>query len=179
MVKAGSEEILVDHLLTGKAVLRDVRIIRDRAIRQMIKRQEFLSVWIYGNGIRISGEQPVTGIQRWNGGKRGDALGLTDTLIVGKEKCPLSNDWPTDRSAKLVAFERRNFRTVEEIPGIQRAVAEKFVTATVKITGARACNGVNNAARSLAVFRRVIAGEDREFLNGVNSQASTQYAAGR
>src|SRR5258708_35956727 len=148
MVKAGSEEILVDHLLTGKAVLRDVRIIRDRAIRQMIKRQEFLRVGIYGYGIRISGEQPVTGIQRWNGGKRGDAVGLPYALVVGKEKCPLRNDRPTDRSAKLVTFEGRNCRTVEKIPGVQRAVAQEFVSATVKSTRARAGDGVDNAARS-------------------------------
>src|SRR6266478_948030 len=149
MIEASGEEILVDHLLAGKTIFGDVRIVGDGPVRQMIKSPKVLGVWIQGYGHRISVRvvnQTVTGIERWNGSERGDALGLTNSLVVGKEKCSLWNDWPTDRSTKLVALERRDLRAVEEIPRVQRAVAEEFVSAPVKSARTRPRDSVNDAA---------------------------------
>src|SRR6266481_5149049 len=149
MIEASGIKILADHLPAGKAVLGYVRIVSDRTIWQMIESQEFLGVWIYDYGNRISVgvmNHPVARIQRRNGGDCGYAFGLANALVVEEEKCPLWNDWPADGSTKLVALERRDLRAVEEIPGVQRAVAEEFVSAAVKSTRARAGDGVNDAA---------------------------------
>src|SRR5438876_908564 len=87
MIEASGEEILVDHLLPGKTVFGDVRIVGDGAVRQMIKSQEFLGVWIYGYGDRISVRVvnqtvPVQAVVVLLGSSAGNSQLLTETAVA-------------------------------------------------------------------------------------------------
>ena len=69
-------------------------------------------------------------------------------------------------------------RILKEVCGVQRAVSEKLVGAAVKGIGARPRDRVDHSSRGLPVLRRVIAGQDRKFLNGIYTEVPTHYAAG-
>src|ERR1700733_2047871 len=104
MVQTSGIKILADNLLPRETVLRDVRIIRDWSVWQMVERQSFLYVWVdsdsYGISVFVM-NHPVPGVERRNGSDCGDALRLANALIVEKEKCSFLNDGTADRSAEL------------------------------------------------------------------------------
>ena len=81
------------------------------------------------------------------------------------------------RSSKLVTLEGRYFVSIEIVPGIQRAVPKKLVNTSMKLIGSRTCNGIDDATGRFSVFRRVVAGQDRKFLDGVYTQVPSQDAA--
>src|SRR6266478_3146069 len=87
-------------------------------------------------------------------------------------------DGTAERSAELIALERRDLGTIEKPPGIQRAVAQEFVSGAMNLIGARASDSVYDSSRRLAVLGRVVAGQDRKLLNSVYAEVSAKYAAG-
>src|ERR1700674_4289702 len=104
---------------------------------------------------------------------------MADVFVVSKEERSVLEYRSANRSAKLVPLERRNCGSIEEISGVQCAIAEELVTTAVKLIGSGARNIVNDSSGGLAVLRRVVAGQHGELLNGVDAQASSQNAAGR
>jgi hypothetical protein len=122
------------------------------------------------------------GIQRRHKACDGNALGLSDALVVREEKCTVLDNRSADRAAKLIPLERcfrDASRILKEIRGIQCAIAQKLITASMECISSRTRNGVDYSTRSLSVLSRIIAGEDRKFLNGVHAQISTENAARR
>ena len=80
-------------------------------------------------------KHPVAGIERWDGGDCGNSFGLANAFVVEKEKCPFFNNRTADGSAELITLEGGDLRTIEKIPGVQGAVAQEFVGASVKSPG--------------------------------------------
>ena len=105
---------------------------------------------------------------------------MPDAFVVHKEKRAVRYDAPADRTPELIALEGRFWSACrfEIVFSIQRAVAEKFVHAAVKIVSAGAGDGVDNSSRGLAVFGGVVAGQHRKFLDSIDAKIPTQHAAG-
>src|SRR6202043_3848709 len=89
------------------------------------------------------------------------------------------NNRAANRAAKLIPLEWRPLASLKEVCRVQLAVAQKFVSASVKCIGARARNRVDNSAGGFAIFRRVVARQNREFLNSVHAQVAAENAARR
>ncbi len=126
-------------------------------------------IWVVG----IRAQRPGPCDQGRNGRNRRDSLGLSDSFVVSKEKCPILEDRSTDSSPKLVALEGWGGKSgiIEKVPGVQFVIPEKFVRAPMKLICPRARNRVDHAAGRLAVLGRVVAGQHRKLLNGVDAQA--------
>src|SRR6266850_3949751 len=112
-------------------------------------------------------------------GHSGDAFRLSNTFIVREEKSAVLDDRAANRAPELVPFKRWDCRSIEEIPGIQRAVAEKFVNASVQTIRPGAGNSVDDASGSLSILCRVVAREDGKFLDCIHAQVSAHHAARR
>src|SRR6266850_8102928 len=92
---------------------------------------------------------------------------LRDNLFKGPEKEHfVLNDWPADRSAKLVAAKVLEGFAIRGGRG-QRFGAEIFEAASVDIIRSRLGNDVDNATSSAPEFRVGPAGDDLEFLDRV------------
>src|SRR5258708_8545264 len=107
------------------------------------------------------------------------SLRLPYPFIVGKKECSILKYRAPNGSAKLVAFESWNPARIEKVPRIQCAIPDELVSAAVKLVGSRARNRVHHTAGRLAILRRVVTGQHREFLDGVDAEAPSQDAAGR
>jgi len=93
---------------------------------------------------------------------------MPDGFEVGEEECPvLMIGPPTARETDSFEWRPRSGGVLEEIPRIQCAVAKEFVGAPMKSIGARPGDCVDHSSGGLAVLCRVIAGQNREFLNSV------------
>src|SRR5579864_3790328 len=75
-----------------------------------------------------------------------DSQPLAQSLIVDEEKGVVFDDGTANRSAELIPFESRYGRSIEEVPGVERAVAEELVRGAVQGVGAGASNGIDHAA---------------------------------
>ena len=109
-----------------------------------------------------------------------NSLALAEAFVITKDENPILPDRPSGRPAELVAAERRFLEAVgifKKIGGVQRAVAQELIHASVKLIGARARNRVDDAARSEAVLRGIVAGQDRELLDRIHTQVLAQHAA--
>ena len=110
-----------------------------------------------------------------------DALALAEAFVVAKNIDFVLPDRAAARPTELIAAESRFFQTVgvlKEVRSVERAVTEEFIHAAVELVGSRARDGVNDAARGIPIFRGVVAGEDRKFLNGVPAEILAEDAPG-
>jgi len=64
----------------------------------------------------------------------GDSLRLAQTFVVSEEECPIFHEGSADGTAELIPMERGLGR-VEEIPGVERAIAGVFKCISVEILG--------------------------------------------
>src|SRR5208283_6080813 len=85
--------------------------------------------------------------------------------------------WPAQGSSELVAPEWWNRGRIEIIPRIQRAIAQKFIDGPVQRICALPGNGIDYPTGSFAVVRCSVRGDDRELLDGINSQVDAEGAA--
>src|SRR5258708_77997 len=88
------------------------------------------------------------------------------------------DDRSADRSTELGPLEGRNRAHIEIVQRVELAIAGKLVSAAVNLVCPRPRNRVDHASRGLAIIRLVVAGDDGKFFDRVNSQASSQHAAG-
>ena len=93
---------------------------------------------------------------------------LPQTLIVKEEKCLVVDNRSAHRAAELIAPEGCDRWAIEVVSCIKCAVADELVGATMKLVGAGAGDGVDDAAGGLAVFGGIVRGNDREFLHGID-----------
>src|SRR5215831_17773430 len=155
----------------------------------MVEGEIGLRIWVYGYRswstwisriIRRRTQSPIPRRLRGHSRKGGDAFRLPDSLEIGEEECTVFENRPAHGTTKLVALEwwYTSHRVVEIVPRIQCAVTQELVCSPVKPICSRARNGVDDATRGLAILGRVVAGDDRELLNGVDSEVPPQYAPG-
>src|SRR6202521_6151181 len=76
----------------------------------------------------------------------GDSLRLTQTFVIGEEECAIFHYGSTDGTAELIPMEC-GLRRVEEVPGVERAIANVFKRIAMEILRSRSCRSANNAAR--------------------------------
>ena len=78
----------------------------------------------------------------------------------------------------MIAAERR-LGGIEEIPRVQRAVANELEDVAMKAVRSRPCRSANHSARRAADLRRIVARQDRELFHGIDSKIYAQRASGR
>ncbi len=63
------------------------------------------------------------------------SLELTHAFVITKNEGAIFNDRPTCRRSELIAAKRWNRagRIVKKIPGVERAVAKKFIARAVEL----------------------------------------------
>src|ERR1700674_2668853 len=95
-------------------------------------------------GIGTRAQVPSTRYRGWHGGYGCDALGLSDAFIVGEKEGSVLKNRSANRSAKLVALERRDgLRMVIEIVfRVQPAVPKELVNTSVNLVRSRPRNGI-------------------------------------
>ncbi len=198
MVNPGGNKVFIHNLLTGESEFGNVAVSDDGSVRVRVENEVRRRLFIHTIGICVRADRKLSG-RAWARRIRscgiraeppspcgfgrhsvddGNAFGLPDSFEVGEEECPVLDDRPANCSAKLVPFEGRlrSGGVLEEITRIQCAVAEEFVEAPMKSIGARPGDCVDHSSGSLAVLRGVIAGQNREFLNGIHTQVSAKDA---
>src|SRR5205085_11687433 len=96
----------------------------DPALRDDISRKRLAGQRVV-DGLGDLGKDALAHKGRRNSRYLGAALIETESLIVPEEECAVPRHWSSERTAKLVRFERR-FGLRKVASGIQRIVAEIF-----------------------------------------------------
>src|SRR5580698_1217053 len=95
---------------------------------------------------------------------------LLQILDVEEEKRLVFLDGPAQRAAELVPLKSRNRIAVEEIAGVEVAVAQELVSRSVELICPAARDDQNLSTRPFSVFRFVGIAEQVKFLNRVDTQ---------
>src|ERR1700686_5100389 len=109
-----------------------------------------------------------------------DALALTQAFVVTKNIDFILLDGAASGAAELVAAKFRFLKAIgifKEVRGGQSAVAYTFLSAAVKLVGARARYGIDNSTGGIPVLRRIVAGEDGKLLNRVHAEVLSEHAS--
>src|SRR5882762_3939715 len=131
MVELSREIVFRRDLLTGKREDAGVACFEERPVGQRVKGvYEAEHIGIDGDwaGGKIAGASR----RRWNGVHLRDAQRLTKTLVRGEKICVILSDWPAGGGPELVAA-KWWFGAVEEVAGIQRAIADEFECTAVEM----------------------------------------------
>src|SRR6266568_1766700 len=80
---------------------------------------------------------------------------LSKALIVSEQEGLVLFDRPTQRCSELIALERRRVVLVEEVPGVQCAVAQIFKDASVQLVGPGSRDHADLSVRSPATENAV------------------------
>src|ERR1700739_3265265 len=105
----------------------------------MVKGQKFGSRGIDGDGhmAGIVGEKrthlSVPGCLRGHVRNRGYARRLPVSFVVRKKECAVLQDRTADRSPELVTLEGWNAPQIEIVSGVERAIPQEFVRASVNL----------------------------------------------
>src|SRR5712691_1729919 len=177
MIQTRGQKVLVHNLPASEHEAADVRIGRQSGIRNRPERKIFLGRRVdrYRPGSKLTAARRQ---RRYGHGPR-NPLGLTEPFIISKDKCAVLSERAACSGAELVPLERGDGALIKEVLGVQRAIAKEFINVPVKFVRARTGKGVYNAPRALAVLGRIVAGKDREFLDGVNTEVAAEHAARR
>ena len=108
----------------------------------------------------------------------GSGLALQHGFKVPKKEYPIPFNGASQGNSKLIAPEGSDgfIFGVKIVLGIQRRVAEKLKHAAVKRVGPTAGHEINDPAEGRAIFRAVVAGQETEFLDGLDPQAVAAHA---
>ena len=98
-------------------------------------------------------------------------------LVVDEEESLVFLDGAAERSAKLVEVELFS-GGCEVAAGIELGVAEILEERSVYAVGSGFCGYKHRRTRARAIFRRVVVGENLEFLNGIDGRQDSDAAAG-
>src|SRR5437660_12059505 len=85
---------------------------------------------------------------------------------------------PTRRGTECIAAERR-LGGIEEIPRVQRAVANELEDVAMKAVRSPPRRRTDHSARGPAHLRRIVAGQDGALLHRIHSKVYAQRASGR
>src|ERR1700676_4274055 len=143
-VNLGSEVILGSDLLRGKTEDAYVSTAQVVSVRHGIESIE------KGGHARTHmhwprRKQPLARGYGRHGIHVSHAERLPQPLVVGKKESPILLDWPSDRSPELIPLEGRNLG-VEKISRVDRTIAQKFISITVKGIGPGSRHRVDHTA---------------------------------
>src|SRR5882757_4191703 len=136
MIDLGREIVFRCDLLTGKRKDAGVAGFEERPVGQRVEglyEAEHIGI----DGDWAGGKIASASRRRWNGVHLRDAQRLTKALIRSEKISVILSDWPAGGGPKLVAAKWR-VGAVEEIAGIQRAIADELECTAVKVIGAGA-----------------------------------------
>ncbi len=187
IVRPQSSEIFADGLsrivvgqrcAARQAAHRQLRTIRGRPELHVLqhRRIQFGDGSVDARGIRQQ-SQPRFGV-----GNHADVAlrqHLPEAFIVTEQEPLVLLERTSQRAAELVSAKRRNRALVEEVAGVEIAVAEKLEQRTVQLVGARLSNHADLSARAFSVLGAVGVGERIELADGVDAQQFSADAAGR
>src|SRR4029077_13559615 len=109
-----------------------------------------------------------------------DALALTQSFVVAKDVDFVLQNRPSRGPSELVANKvrlRGAGRVVNESCRVHRAIACELIGASMEHIGSGLRDRVDYAARSEAILRRIVVGQDRKLLNGVHTEVLAEYAS--
>src|ERR1022692_871821 len=95
---------------------------------------------------------------------------MAESFVVAEEEQFVFRDRTAEGAAKLISAERSDIALIEEIPGIERAVAEEFKNGSVEPIAAGLSDDRDLRAGSLAVFGRVGSAQDIELPHGIDTE---------
>src|ERR1700739_1964629 len=110
----------------------------------------------------------------------GDALALAKAFVVAKNVDFVLQNRPSRGPSELVANKirlRGAGRVVNESGRVHRAIARELVGASMEHIGSGLRDRIDYAARSEAILRRIVVGQDRKLLNGVHAEVLAEYAS--
>ena len=103
---------------------------------------------------------------------------MPESFIVAEEKHTIFFDGSTGAGAELISAEWSDRTLIEEIPRVERAVAQKFEDRSVELVCSRLRDDDHLRACTLSILGGVCTGQYIEFANGVDSQQIPAHAAG-
>src|SRR5262249_51459377 len=179
MIDPGNAVALESLASSGKNVLAGIAC--DGAVGLREKRQ----IRPHGgtdrdaHGLRARGIAEYRAIARV--GRKGErdvrqSFDFAQLLIIRKKEGLVPGDRSSQRTAELIAVERRLLR-VEEVARVELAVAQKLKNASVKLVRARLKNGGHHAAGGSSILRRILVGQDAEFADRFHAEIHVQSAA--
>src|ERR1017187_7871317 len=153
-----------------------------RQIRQWIERDVGLNGGADGDlGMAGAGgpyaHVPHACIGRWYGAAGALAVEPAQALVIAEEEGAILDDGAAERSSELIAAQRGNLGRIELVAGVECAVAEELVGVAVELVAAGTRDCVDDSAGGLAVVGGGVAGDDGEFLNGVDAEVAADDAA--
>src|SRR4029077_6958350 len=107
---------------------------------------------------------------------RGHAERLAQPFVISENKGAAFLDRQSCRASKLIALEGGNDRAIKKIACVESAVAEKFVQGSVESILAGAGHPVDHAAGSSAIFGGIVAPENGNLLDRVNTKIVPEHA---
>ena len=111
----------------------------------------------------------------------GDSQALAEPLVCAEDEQPVLDDGAAEGEAELVALEggfRRPRGVLEEVGGVERAVAQELEDSSVKLVRPRTRGDVEDAARGATVLRAVGVRQNGELLDGLDAADDSVRARG-
>src|SRR3569833_1073485 len=103
---------------------------------------------------------------------------LAESFVVAEEKQFVFDQWPTQRSAKLVALKRRNRAVIEVVAGIERAIADELKSCAMDLIGSTCGHDADLGTGALSICRAIGVRDYVELAHCVNAQQLTARSAG-
>src|SRR6059036_1031217 len=103
---------------------------------------------------------------------------MPESFIVAEEEHTIFFDGSTRAGAELISAEWSDRTLIEEIPRVERTVAQKFEDRSVELVCSRLRDDGHLRACTLSVLGGVCSCQYIEFANGVDSQQIPAHAAG-
>src|SRR6266852_327778 len=150
-----------------------------RTIRHWIERQQRCGPRVnsHENKPPLSvGQKSIVRVAVWHGKTVRDALTLTQSFVVDEEECPVVNDGPAKTGAELVANIPR-FAYIKKVAGIERGIANKFVSPTMPVIRTRFRYVLYVGAPVAPILCVVGIQYNAIFLDGIYSQLYSRRAA--
>src|SRR5262245_28729720 len=103
---------------------------------------------------------------------------MPEPFIVAEEEHTIFFDGSARAGAELISAEWSDRTLIEEIPRIERAVAQKFEDRSMELVCSRLRDHIHLRACTLSILGGVCTCQYIEFADGVDSQQISAHAAG-
>src|SRR5207249_647989 len=164
---------IIDELSGAVAVIGSVR--------QRVKIHHRLDAWMHSNELLDPIDWQISLVRAgvWNRRVIRKPEPLAQSFIGAEEEQFIFLDRSTDHTAELIPLESRNFlvRRIEIVLSIERTVAQKFESRTMKSVRSRVSDHVHHTARDQSIFGAIVVGRDGEFADGIDSQIRHRHTA--
>src|SRR6266850_1105460 len=110
----------------------------------------------------------------------GHAARLPHSFVVSEKECPVCDNRTTKGKAELIPSKFRlaaGLLPVEEVPGIEVVITQKFKYGTMEVIRARLGNGAHDGSRVFSIFGVICIGHDPEFRHCFDARHRSSSAA--